>query len=121
MHSFVVEESLNSVKVFWLDQERLIQKLFEVSREVGRKEENVVKIILFGSLAERRAVPGSDADILIILRDDDRPFMDRIADWMEKFSIDFPVEVFPYTQNEVNNPMVREAIRSGVTLFDSEF
>lgn len=120
MHSFVVEESLNSVKVFWLDQERLIQKLFEVSRELGRKEENVVKIILFGSLAERRAVPGSDADILIILRDDDRPFMDRISEWMEKFSIELPVEVFPYTQNEVNNPMVREAIRSGITLFDRE-
>ncbi|MFP3910213.1 MAG: nucleotidyltransferase domain-containing protein [Archaeoglobaceae archaeon] len=120
MHSFVVEESLNSVKVFWLDQKKLIEKLFEVSREVGRKEENVLKIILFGSLAERRAVPGSDADILIILRDDHRPFMERIAEWMEKFSIEFPVEVFPYTQNEINNPMVKEAIKSGVTLFERE-
>lgn len=121
MHSFVVEESLNSVKVFWLDQERLIQELYKVSREIGGKEENVLKIILFGSLAERRAVPGSDADILIILREDDKPFMDRVAEWIEKFYIDFPVEVFPYTQNEINNPMVRDAMRSGVTLFDSKF
>ena len=120
MESFVVEESLNSVKVFWLEQEQLVEEIHKVASEIGEANENVLKIILFGSLAERRGVPGSDADILIILKTDDKPFMDRIAEWSERFSIDFPVEIFPYTKKELNknNPIVQEAVKRGITLFE---
>ena len=118
--SFVAEESLNSVKVFWLEQEQLVEKIHKVASEIGEANENVLKIILFGSLAERRGVPGSDADILIILEREDKPFMDRIAEWSERFSIDFPVEIFPYTKKELNknNPIVQEAVKRGITLFE---
>lgn len=118
MESFVAEESLNSVKVFWLEQEQLVEEIHKVASEIGEANENVLKIILFGSLAERRGVPGSDADILIILKTDDKPFMDRIAEWSERFSIDFPVELFPYTKKELNNPIVQEAVKRGITLFE---
>lgn len=118
MESFVVEESLNSVKVFWLEHEQLVEEIHKVASEIGEANENVLKIILFGSLAERRGVPGSDADILIILERDDKPFMDRIAEWSEKFSMDFSVEIFPYTEKELNNPIAQEAIKSGITLFE---
>jgi hypothetical protein len=63
-------------------------------------------------------VPGSDADILIILKSDDRPFMDRFADWPDKFSLDFPVEIFPFTENELDNPIAIEAMKKGLTLFE---
>ena len=118
--SFVAEESLNSVKVFWLEQEQLVEEIHKVASEIGEANENVLKIILFGSLAERRGVPGSDADILIILEREDKPFMDRIAEWSERFSIDFPVEIFPYTKKELNknNPIVQEAVKRGITLFE---
>ena len=118
--SFVAEESLNSVMVFWLEQEQLVEENHKVAREMGEANENVLKIILFGSLAERRGVPGSDADILIILEREDKPFMDRIAEWSERFSIDFPVEIFPYTKKELNknNPIVQEAVKRGITLFE---
>ena len=118
MESFVAEESLNSVKVFWLEQEQLVEEIYKVASEIGEANENVLKIILFGSLAERRGVPGSDADILIILKTDDKPFMDRIAEWSERFLIDFPVEIFPYTKKELNNPIVQEAVKRGITLFE---
>ena len=90
---------MNSVKVFWLEQEQLVEEIHKVAREMGEANENVLKIILFGSLAERRGVPESDADILII---------------------DFPVEVFPYTKKELNknNPIVQEAVKRGITLFE---
>ena len=117
MQSFVVEESLNSVTVFWLEQDRLIAEIYKLTREIGEEDENILKIILFGSLAERRGVPGSDADILIILKRDDRPFRDRFADWQEKFSLDFPVEIFPFTENELDNPIAIEAIKKGLTMF----
>jgi hypothetical protein len=97
--SFVAEESLNSVKVFWLEQEQLVEEIHKVASEIGEANENVLKIILFGSLAERRGVPESDVDILII---------------------DFPVEIFPYTKKELNknNPIVQEAVKRGITLFE---
>jgi len=118
MPSFIVKESSNSAKVFWLDQESLLREIFKVAQEVGQKDKTVLKIILFGSLAEKRAAPGSDADILIILREDAKPFMDRMAEWLEKFPLDFPVQIFPYTQRELDNPFACQAMRTGITLFE---
>jgi len=117
MQSFIVEESLNSVKIFWLDQERLRAELYRIAQEVGRGDKNVMKILLFGSLAENRAVPGSDADILIVLKRADEPFLQRIEVWSAKFSVDFPIELFPYAEDELDNPIVQEAIKKGITLF----
>lgn len=71
-------------------------------------------------MAEKRAVHGSDADILIVLKKSNKPFMDRIVEWLEKFPLDFPVEVFPYTENELGNPIVLEAIKKGITLLERD-
>jgi len=111
-----------SVKAFWLEQEKLIEEIYKVAGEIGKGDENVLKIILFGSLAEKRGVPGSDADILILLKRADKPFMDRRTEWTEKFSLDFPVDVFPYTEKELNNniPIALEAVKKGVTLFERQ-
>ena len=109
---------MGSVRVFWLDQTGLIEELRSVAGRIGEGDKNVVRIVLFGSLAEGRAVPGSDADILVILERDDRPFMDRISDWAARFEIDFPVEVFPYTVEELDIPIVREAERRGIVLYE---
>jgi len=118
MQSFVREESLNSVRVFWLEQDRLIKMIRNTARKIGKKNKNVKKIILFGSLAEKRGVPGSDADILIILEKDDIPFMNRIGEWLEKFSLDFPLEVFPYSENELQNPIAQKALEKGIVLYE---
>ncbi len=118
MQSFIVEESLNSVRIFWLDQERLRAELYRTAQEVGRGDENIVKIILFGSLSENRGVPGSDADILIILKRAAEPFMKRVEAWSATFQVDFPVELFPYTEEELPTPLVQEALKKGITLFE---
>ena len=120
MQSFVVEESLNSVKAFWLDQEKLIEEIYKVAGEIGKGDETVLKIILFGSLVEKGGILGSDADILIALKRADKPFMDRRTEWTEKFSLDFPVDIFPYTEKELNSniPIALEAVKKGVTLFE---
>jgi len=117
VQSFVREESLNSVRVFWLEQDQLIKKIRNVARKIGKNNPNVKKIILFGSLAEKRGVPGSDADILIILEKDDTPFINRIAEWLDKFSLDFPLEVFPYTEKELQNSIAQKALKSGTILY----
>jgi predicted nucleotidyltransferase len=106
------------VRVFWLKQDELIEHIRRVAERVGSADPNVLKIVLFGSLAEGRAVPGSDADILIILRHDPRRFMDRLPEWMGRLSIDFPVDVFPYTEAESETPIVAEALRHGILLLE---
>jgi len=118
MPSFVVEESLGSVKVFWLNQEEVLKEIQNSARRLGQSDENVLEIVLFGSLAERKAVPGSDADILIVLKDDKRSFMEGVAAWQEKFSLGFPIEVFPYTEKELDCPIAVEALKTGTVLFD---
>jgi predicted nucleotidyltransferase len=118
MPSFMVEESSNSAKVFWLDQESLLREIRKVAQRVGEKNENILKIVLFGSLAEKRAMPGSDADIVIVLREDAKSFIDRMVEWLEEFSLDFPVEIFPYTEAELDNPVGCHAMRTGITLFE---
>ncbi len=105
------------MRVFWLKRDELIKELSRVAKEVGERDDKVVKIVLFGSLAEGKAVPGSDADILILLREDKRKFMDRIPEYLQKFSINFPVEVFPYTLSEIN-PLIEEALKKGTVLFE---
>jgi predicted nucleotidyltransferase len=117
MPSFVVEESLGSVKVFWPKQEELVQEIEKLALTLGESDDNVLEIVLFGSLAERKAVPGSDADILVLLKKDERGFMERVAEWQEKFSLDYPTEVFPYTQKEADCPMVVQALKRGIVLF----
>jgi len=118
MPSFVVEQSLGSVKVFWLKQEELVEEIRRSARRLGQSDENVLQIVLFGSLAERKAVPGSDADILIVLKEDKRSFMERVAAWQEKFSLGFQIEVFPYTEKELDCPIAVEALKTGTVLFD---
>ncbi|MBA7612332.1 hypothetical protein ES703_19568 [subsurface metagenome] len=118
MPSFVVEQSLGSVKVFWLKQEELVEEIRRSACRLGQSDENVLQIVLFGSLAERKAVPGSDADILIVLKEDERGFMERVAAWQEKFSLGFPIEVFPYTEKELDCPIAVQAMKSGTVLFD---
>ena len=118
MPSFVVEQSLGSVKVFWLRQEELVEEIQNSARRLGQSDENVLQIVLFGSLAERKAVPGSDADLLILLKGDERGFMERVAAWQEKFSLGFPIEVFPYTEKELDCPIAVQAMKSGTVLFD---
>ena len=46
IQSFVVEESLDSVTVFWVEQDRLIAELYKLAREIGEEDENIVKIIV---------------------------------------------------------------------------
>lgn len=119
MPSYVREESSHSVRVFWLEQDRLLEDIRRAAEKAGRENPLVKEIILFGSLAEKRAVPGSDADILIVLWEDDRPFLERVKEWLEKFDLGFPVDVFLYTVAELSNPVAREALAKGIRLYAS--
>ena len=82
------------------------------------KDKNIKKIILFGSLANDTYTGISDADVLIILRESKQRFMDRIPKLIFYFiDTPVPVDVFPYTEEEVENiPLAKRALSEGVVL-----
>jgi len=116
--SAVREKSYGSVKTFWLDRDYINRQL-EAAVDSLRTDPNVVQIVLFGSFAEDRAAPGSDVDILIVLQSDSRRFIDRIVTFSEAFSdLGITVDVFPYTVDELDNPVAEIAMRTGKVLFE---
>ncbi len=61
---------------------------------------DVEEVVVFGSFADGTYAPGSDIDVLIILRSSDKPVWDRIAEFLPGA---FPVglDLFPYTRSEL--------------------
>lgn len=117
MQSVVRKESFNSVTVFWLDADLVRERLrAAVERLAG--DQNVLRVVLFGSFAEGRAVPGSDLDIMIVLAHDERPLLERVSAYLTYFSgIGIGVDLFPYTVSELGNPLARRAAETGTVLF----
>jgi predicted nucleotidyltransferase len=75
----------------------------------------VEEVVVFGSFADGTYAPGSDIDVLIILRGSDKPVWDRIAEFLPG---SFPVglDLFPYTRAELTlmetSPMTAALRRS---------
>jgi len=92
------------VKVGFLDREGTLRNLRRAARRLRRSDSRVQQVLLFGSLVRGDYVPGSDADVLVILEADPRPFMERILEFGRWFAdVDIDVEVFPYTRDEIAN------------------
>jgi len=74
-----------------------------LSERLVECDERVVEVRLFGSLFRGEAVPGSDADILIVLDSHSEPrWFDRMPEFCEAFvGTDMPVDLFPYTKDEL--------------------
>ncbi|MCX7668246.1 MAG: nucleotidyltransferase domain-containing protein [Atribacterota bacterium] len=117
MPSFVREESSGSVKVFWLEREKLFEAIQREIQRLVSENRCIEKVVLFGSLAQGRAIPGSDVDLLFVLAESDKPFLERVEEWRSKVHLDFPVDVFPYTIVELDIPFVQGVLRTGVVLF----
>ena len=119
--SVIQKQSFGSVTVFWLDRNLLKSRIIQAARSLSREHEEVVQIVLFGSVASGRAVPSSDADILVVVSDSDTPFVDRAALFRDYFSdVGVGVDLFVYTQQEVsrsNIPVAATALRTGIELY----
>ena len=115
MRSAVHVRSSGSVKIISLDSESVRSRLAEAARELRKRDNNVISVWLFGSLARRDFLPGSDADVLIVLKECGLPFRDRIDRFITAFSdIGIPVDVLPVTefelQDRADEPFWREVL-----------
>ncbi len=115
--------SSDSVKIFSLEVDEIIEKLQESVRRLKSSCNDVIEVYLFGSLAKGDFVPGSDADIMVLLRDSKDKFIDRIGKYMDFFSdIEIGVDIFPYTIEELDrakreeDPFIKEILSHKIKL-----
>lgn len=111
-----------SVRVWKIDREAILARLTRWARELGEQDENVMAVVLFGSLARGDHTAASDADVLIILRESTVRFDERIPAFMPS-NIGVGVDVFPYTLSETKRALeegwgvARIALKEGMFLF----
>jgi predicted nucleotidyltransferase len=88
------------------------------ARLLVRRRGDIEAVYLFGSLAEGRAVPGSDADVLILLRQSAQRWVDRPLEFYRYFDgVGLPVDLLCYTVEEAQrNPFAQDALRDGICL-----
>ena len=84
---------------------------------------NPEKIILFGSMARGDADEYSDID-LIVVKETNRRFVQRLVDISEFISPYVSVDVFVYTPGELKamvedrNPFIEQALKDGKVLYE---
>ena len=97
----------SSVRIKYFNGPKIIEELTSIAKDIGKKNNNILGIYLFGSLCEKTYMPGSDADILIILRKDPRRIINRTTKYLKCFlNASVAVDIFPYTKNEFDKMML---------------
>jgi predicted nucleotidyltransferase len=90
------------MKLFWLNLDEVKGRLTKAVQKLARRHPEIVEVWLFGSLARSQAVPGSDADVLLILKESDLPFLERGAYYQPEFC-GVGVDLFAYTRKELED------------------
>ena len=113
--------SSGTVRLFWLDRAQVLARLTAAVERMASEQPEVDEVVLFGSLARGDALPGSDADLLVLLSQCDVPFQARLPRYLPR-NAGIGVDVFAYTQSEftemaARSPRWAQAIRAGSVLF----
>jgi predicted nucleotidyltransferase len=111
-----------SVRVRYFDKKLVEESLWSYLKEIAVKHSEVERVLLFGSFVRDESVPGSDIDLLVILRESEESFLNRIPRFLpSRFPVG--VDVFPYTEKEVErmkregNFFISRALEEGVEVF----
>jgi len=117
----MLEKSSSSVKVVFADKNKILRQLAGYTVEVKRSRPEVEKVGLFSSYATGTYGPASYVDLLIILRQSSKRFLDRIPDYLSE-NLSVSCDVFPYTNEEIERmkqegmPWMRHVLREVVWL-----
>jgi predicted nucleotidyltransferase len=104
-----------------LDTDSILRRLQEYARALAEREE-ILAVVLFGSLVDGRALPGSDADLLVVVEESQSPFSERSLG-LPAPRVGVPVDLFVYTGVEMESMVLGRygvgatAVQSGATLF----
>lgn len=93
-------------------------------QRLAKRLPEIEEVWLFGSLARGDAAPGSDADLLIVLKDSPLPFLARSAHYQPDFC-GVGVDTLVYTRAELatmqteGNPFLRQIQSERVLLYQT--
>lgn len=87
-------QSLSSVVIKSVDRCIVDQAVKQFVSHLRSNHKEIQKIFWFGSWINGIPVPGSDVDLCLILLESDKPFRERIPEYLP---VDFPVgiDIFP--------------------------
>lgn len=111
-----LKKSSDFVKVVFADKKKVLRQLKDYAKKIKQTSPEIEKIGLFGSFVTDTYGPTSDVDLLIILRQSRKRFLDRIPGYVpDGLCID--CDVFPYTKAEIkrmkkeNNPWMTHILK----------
>jgi len=116
-------KSLGSAKIISLNKEIVLREIKKIAKKIKKEEKgNILDIIIFGSIAKNNYTGTSDVDIVIILKESDLNFIERIIKYRKYFDLDIGVDLFVYTFSEFekmkreNNFFIKEIIDYGISI-----
>lgn len=113
---------MSTVSVTWFDRDAVWRAVEAYGRALAARRPEIEEIRVFGSLVAGTSVPGSDVDLLIVLSESEKAFLDRIPAYLPG-AFPCPVDVFPYTRAEIarmtseGNALIAAALGEGRTIF----
>ena len=116
--SVTVRQLSPFVKISYFNRDEVDKALKSYIQRLYDENPDIEKIVVFGSFVRDECVPGSDIDLLIILKRSELPFLNRIPLYIPSY---FPVgvDVFPYTKDEIKimlgegNFFIKTALEEG--------
>ena len=121
----IQQTSSTSVTIFWLNVEEVRTRLEKAVARLADLHQEIEEVWLFGSLARGDAVPGSDADLFVILQHSPLSFLERSAHYQPDFC-GVGVDVLAYTRSELaqmkaaGNPFLQRVQSERLCLFQRE-
>ncbi len=98
----IQQTSSPSVSVFWLNLEQVQTCLEGAVTRLAEQCPEIEEVWLFGSLARGDAVPGSDADLFILLSQTQLSFLERSVHYQPDFC-GVGVDILAYTRAELTH------------------
>lgn len=99
----------------------------EIKKELERIKKillnlNLEKAILFGSSARKDIGISSDIDLIIILKDSNLPFLERLREFYKKINPEVPMDILVYTLEEFEevkeSSFGKEILKEGIVLYE---
>ncbi len=91
--------SLSSSVLRWPDAREVDQAVRQWARRVAALHPDVLRVGYFGSYARGDWGPGSDVDLIVVVRSCDEPF-ERRAARLDATGLPVPADVLVYTEAE---------------------
>ena len=105
--------SLSSSVLRWPDKEEVLRALRVWIKARLKDHPEMLKVGYFGSYSRGDWGVGSDLDLLVIVREAKRPFLERLIEWPVE-GLPVPTDVFIYTEAEWKRMLQRSPWARGV-------